>query len=158
MANSSTIGASATAIASFVAFIFTINGFIESGTQHQPSITYSGQAYAGFAVMAWFGVICLAISLTGIAYSIKRIHFALAVTAPILLFISGIVEIYSLMYAPAINSAGPSLSMLASAEPSIIAQMLFALGGIFFSAASKKQFNKPPTPANSQPADGIMVA
>lgn len=127
MANSSTIGGSATVLASLATLGYSISGFIQSSTQHQPSILYSGFAYSGYAVMAWFGVLSLSFGWIGAAYSIKRRYFGLALAGAFLIFASCIVEFFTFMYAPAVNSAGPSLSPFASAEPIIIMQMLVSL-------------------------------
>ncbi len=137
MANTSTIGTAATIIASLITFAYTISGFTQISAPQPPSTYYSGFAYYGWAVMGWFGVLSLSFCWTGMAYAIKRSHFALAVTGASLIFASCIVEFFTFKYAPATNSAGPSLLPLASALPLIVVQMILSLAGIILISTSK---------------------
>jgi hypothetical protein len=139
MANSNSIGALATVLASLATLNYTISGFIQSNTHHQPNIIYTGQAYVGYAVMAWLGAIFLAFGWTGAAYSLKKRHFGLAITGTFLIFASCIVETETLLYAPGMN-VGVALTPLQSSAGIIILQVLSSLVGIFFTARSKQLF------------------
>jgi len=138
MANSNTMGSSATVLASLATLNYSLSGFIQSSTQQQPSIYYSGLTYSGYAMMAWFGVLCLAFGWTGAAYTLKRRHFDLALAGAFLIFASCIVEFFTFMYTPETNSQ--ALPQFASALPLVIVQTLVSLVGIIFTAISKKQF------------------
>jgi hypothetical protein len=60
MADSSSIGSLATIVVSLATLGFTRSNFVESNPHHQANMTYSGQAYFGYAAMAWLGVLFLA--------------------------------------------------------------------------------------------------
>jgi adenylosuccinate lyase len=70
LANSSTIGSTATILASLVTLGFTASGFIESVTHQQDKITLSGQNFGGYAIMGWLGVLFLVFGWAGAAYSV----------------------------------------------------------------------------------------
>jgi len=139
MANSSSIGAGATSLASLITLGFTILGFTETITYHQANMTYSGQVYVGYAAMAWLGVLFLAFAWTGAFYSMKRQHFGLGITGALLLFVSCIVEAVTLIYAPSLN-VGVALSPLESFGPIIFMQLLLSFVGIVFTAKDRRKF------------------
>jgi len=149
MANSSTIkqhqsfpiaGGIAVAIASFFTLGYTLSGYIQSVNQQPPSFSYSGYAYYGYPVMAWLSILFLAFGWSGVAYAIKRKHFALSVIGISFISASCIVEAMVLYYIPPTN--GPSMiPPYYSALPLIFIQLLFSLAGIILVAASKNQFS-----------------
>ncbi|MGD0644014.1 MAG: hypothetical protein ABSA75_03820 [Candidatus Bathyarchaeia archaeon] len=149
MANSDTIkqhqsfpiaGGLTATIASLITLAYTISGFIQNVNQQQPSVYYSGYAYAGYSVMAWLGVLALAFGWSGIAYTIERKHFALSVVGISFISASCIVEARVLYYIPPTNGP-PMISPYYSALPLIFMQLLFSLAGIILVAASRHQFS-----------------
>jgi hypothetical protein len=148
MANSSTInhrsfpiaGGLITTFASLITLNYAISGFIQSVNRQQPSIYYSGYAYAGYAVMGWFGVLALAFGWCSIAYAMKRTHFALSVLGMSFIMASCIVEAIVLYYIPLINE-GTGISPYYTAQPLLFIQLLFSIAGIILIVASRHQFS-----------------
>ena len=139
MANSSTIGAAATTIASLATLGFTISGFTETITQHHVDMTFSNQVFIGYTAMAWLGVIFLAFAWSGAFYSVKRRHFSLGITGAIQILVSCFVEAAALIFAPSLN-VGVASSPLESFGPIIFVQLLLSLAGIVFTAKDKQKF------------------
>jgi hypothetical protein len=139
MANSSTIGAAATTLASLATLGFTIWGFTETITHSQANMTYSNQVLAGYTIMAWMGIIFLAFAWSGVFYSVKRQQFRLGITGALLIFASCFVESATLIFAPRLN-VGIALYPLESFGSIILIQVLLSLVGIVFTAKDRRQF------------------
>ena len=133
-------GALAASFASLQTLDYVISGFTKSLNPQQPSVFYSGYVYAGYAVMAWFGVLALAFGWSGIVFAAKRKHFVLCVLGISFIVVSCIVEVIVFNYIPSMNG-GIATSILDSAYPAILLQLLFSVAGITLVTASRHQFS-----------------
>jgi len=132
MADTRTIGAFATTLASMGTLFFTLFGLSMST---MPSIDFQGHIFGGYVYMVWFGVVALAFGWASAAYTYEAKHYDLSVTGAAFTLISSIVETIILIYAP--YHAIPPIVTLG---PVILLQLVASLVGIIFTAKSKRHF------------------
>lgn len=141
MANSNSIAAAAAALASLAAIAFTFEGFSENLFPHPADMTYSGQAYVGYAVGAWLGVVAVAFGFAAAYYTYRKKHFGLDLAGTIILAGYCVVKVVVLMYAPSLN-VGVALSPFTAYQMLLVGYFVASLLSLVlvFEAKTKGNF------------------